>query len=132
MRLGGWGGWGSTGRVSTHTHGRGHPCPPSPSSSSSSSLCTQPDVASCIVSGTESGRVLILNPTPLPYLPVQPDAVSSIVLGTESGRVLILNPAGTGIVKNIWLGVTPAFMAVQVRRYGFAVQVGRYKGHGTA
>ena len=37
------------------------------------------------------------------------------MLGTESGRVLILNPAGTGIVKNIWLGVTPAFMAVQVR-----------------
>lgn len=45
----------------------------------------------------------------------QPDAVSCLVVGTESGRILILNPAGTAIVKNIWVGITPAMIAVQVR-----------------
>ncbi|KAG2451137.1 hypothetical protein HYH02_004404 [Chlamydomonas schloesseri] len=43
----------------------------------------------------------------------EPDAVSCLVVGTESGRVLILNPAGTAIVKNIWVGITPAMIAVQ-------------------
>jgi len=43
----------------------------------------------------------------------EPDAVSCLVVGTESGRVLILNPQGTAIIKNVWLGATPAFMAVQ-------------------
>ncbi len=53
----------------------------------------------------------------LPYLLLfrpQPDAVSCLVVGTESGRVLILNAAGTAIVKNIWVGITPAMIAVQV------------------
>lgn len=44
---------------------------------------------------------------------LQPDAVSCLVVGTESGRVLILNPQGTAITKNIWVGVTPAFIATQ-------------------
>ena len=44
----------------------------------------------------------------------QPDAVSCLVVGTESGRVLILNAAGTAIVKNIWVGVTPSMLAIQV------------------
>ncbi|GAX73330.1 hypothetical protein CEUSTIGMA_g784.t1 [Chlamydomonas eustigma] len=42
----------------------------------------------------------------------EPDAVSCLVVGTESGRILVMNPQGTGVVKNIWLGVTPAFMAI--------------------
>lgn len=44
---------------------------------------------------------------------MQPDAVSCLVVGTESGRVLILNSAGTAITKNVWVGVTPAFLAIQ-------------------
>ncbi|EFJ41176.1 Bardet-Biedl syndrome protein 1 [Volvox carteri f. nagariensis] len=43
----------------------------------------------------------------------EPDAVSCMVVGTESGRVLIINAAGTAIVKNIWVGITPAMIAVQ-------------------
>ncbi|PNH05290.1 Bardet-Biedl syndrome 1 protein [Tetrabaena socialis] len=43
----------------------------------------------------------------------EPDAVSCLVVGTESGRVLILNAAGTAIIKNIWVGITPAMIAVQ-------------------
>ncbi|KXZ45593.1 BBS1 protein [Gonium pectorale] len=43
----------------------------------------------------------------------EPDAVSCLVIGTESGRVLILNPAGTAPVKNIWVGITPAMIAIQ-------------------
>ncbi|KAG2484587.1 hypothetical protein HYH03_016628 [Edaphochlamys debaryana] len=43
----------------------------------------------------------------------EPDAVSCLVVGTESGRVLILNAAGTAIVKNIWIGITPAMIAIQ-------------------
>lgn len=50
-----------------------------------------------------------------PFARPQPDAVSCLVVGTESGRVLILNAAGTAIVKNIWVGITPAMIAVQVR-----------------
>lgn len=42
----------------------------------------------------------------------EPDAVSCLVAGTESGRVLILNPQGTAIVKNIFVGSAPAFMAI--------------------
>lgn len=43
----------------------------------------------------------------------EPDAVSCLVVGTESGRVLILNAAGTTVVKNIWVGVTPSILAIQ-------------------
>ncbi|GFR47660.1 hypothetical protein Agub_g9403 [Astrephomene gubernaculifera] len=43
----------------------------------------------------------------------EPDAVSCLVVGTESGRILILNAAGDAIVKNIWVGSTPAMIAVQ-------------------
>ncbi|GLC45690.1 Bardet-Biedl syndrome 1 protein [Pleodorina starrii] len=43
----------------------------------------------------------------------EPDAVSCLVVGTESGRLLIINAAGTAIVKNIWVGITPAMIAVQ-------------------
>ncbi|GFR47769.1 hypothetical protein Agub_g9536 [Astrephomene gubernaculifera] len=43
----------------------------------------------------------------------EPDAVSCLVVGTESGRILILNAAGNAIVKNIWVGITPAMIAVQ-------------------
>ena len=43
---------------------------------------------------------------------MQPDAVSCLVVGTESGRLLVLNPQGTAVTKNIWLGATPAFLAV--------------------
>ncbi len=43
---------------------------------------------------------------------LQPDAVSCLVVGTESGRVLILNSAGTAVTRNVWLGVTPACLAV--------------------
>lgn len=43
----------------------------------------------------------------------EPDAISCLVVGTESGRVLILNPQGTAIAKNVWVGATPAFLAVQ-------------------
>ncbi|GIL48849.1 hypothetical protein Vafri_5272 [Volvox africanus] len=43
----------------------------------------------------------------------EPDAVSCLVVGTESGRILVINAAGTAIVKNIWVGITPAMIAVQ-------------------
>ncbi|KAJ9510374.1 hypothetical protein QJQ45_015847 [Haematococcus lacustris] len=42
----------------------------------------------------------------------EPDAVSCLVVATESGRILILNPAGTAVAKNIWVGVTAAFLCV--------------------
>lgn len=41
------------------------------------------------------------------------DAVSCVIIGTESGRVLILNPLGTAVLHNVFVGATPAFMAVQ-------------------
>ncbi|GIL69347.1 hypothetical protein Vretimale_13465 [Volvox reticuliferus] len=43
----------------------------------------------------------------------EPDAVSCLVVGTESGRILVINAAGTAVVKNIWVGITPAMIAVQ-------------------
>jgi len=42
----------------------------------------------------------------------EPQAVSCLVAGTESGRVLIMNPAGTAIVRNVWIGVTPTCLSV--------------------
>lgn len=59
--------------------------------------------------------LLPLTPSPRSFPAPQPDAVSCVVLGTESGRLLILSAAGTSIVKNVWLGATPALLAVQVR-----------------
>lgn len=53
-------------------------------------------------------------PPPHAHAHTQPDAVSCLVVGTESGRLLILNTAGTAIAKNIWIGVTPSMLAVQV------------------
>lgn len=43
----------------------------------------------------------------------EPDAPSCLVIGTESGRVLILNSSGTAVVHNVFVGATPAFLAVQ-------------------
>lgn len=42
----------------------------------------------------------------------EPDAVSSLVIGTESKRVLILDPAATSMQCSVELGGVPVFMAV--------------------
>ncbi|KAF5833202.1 hypothetical protein DUNSADRAFT_10552 [Dunaliella salina] len=39
----------------------------------------------------------------------EPGAASCLVLGTESGRILILNPTGNAIIRNIWVGVSSRF-----------------------
>jgi hypothetical protein len=42
----------------------------------------------------------------------QPGATSCLVLGTESGKVLLLNSAGTAVAHSVALGSPPAFLAV--------------------
>eukprot|EP00877_Chromochloris_zofingiensis_P001275 jgi/Chrzof1/11148/Cz05g25190.t1 len=41
----------------------------------------------------------------------EPDAVSCLVIGTEDGRVSVLNSAGTAISKSIWIGAPPTLLA---------------------
>ena len=42
----------------------------------------------------------------------EPDSVSSLVIGTESQKVLILDPSASHIVCSVDLGSVPAFLAV--------------------
>jgi Bardet-Biedl syndrome 1 protein len=42
---------------------------------------------------------------------MQPGAASCLVLGTESGKLLLLNSAGTAVAHTISLGSPPAFLA---------------------